>query len=57
MKISKVYEEKIYAGVLGKIIGVYLGRPVEGWPYQAIIDRFGEIPYYVNEELDRKSVV
>ena len=57
MKISKVYEEKIYAGVLGKIIGVYLGRPVEGWPYQAIIDRFGEIPYYVNEELDLPLIV
>ena len=26
--------EKVYAGVLGKIIGVYLGRPVEGWPYK-----------------------
>ena len=26
------YEERVYAGVLGKIIGVYLGRPFEGWP-------------------------
>lgn len=25
------YKNDIYAGVLGKIIGVYLGRPVEGW--------------------------
>lgn len=57
MKISKVYQDKIYAGVLGKIIGVYLGRPVEGWPYQTIIDRFGEIPYYVNEELDLPLIV
>lgn len=56
MKISK-YQDKIYAGVLGKIIGVYLGRPVEGWPYQTIIDRFGEIPYYVNEELDLPLIV
>lgn len=29
MDIRK-YEETVYAGVLGKIIGVYLGRPVEG---------------------------
>ena len=25
MKLDKVYEEKVYAGVLGKLIGVYLG--------------------------------
>ena len=28
------YQNQIYAGVLGKIIGVYLGRPVEGWSYK-----------------------
>jgi ADP-ribosylglycohydrolase len=43
------YKEQIYAGVLGKIIGVYLGRPVEGWAYEAIRERFGEISYYINE--------
>lgn len=46
----KRYEEQIYAGVLGKIIGVYLGRPVEGWSYQKIKDEFGDIPYYVHEQ-------
>jgi hypothetical protein len=30
------YAERVYAGVLGKIIGVYLGRPFEGWPYEHI---------------------
>jgi hypothetical protein len=25
------YLERVYAGVLGKLIGVYLGRPFEGW--------------------------
>ncbi len=30
----KKYENNIYAGVLGKILGVYLGRPVEGWGYK-----------------------
>lgn len=48
--MKKHYREKIYAGVLGKIIGVYLGRPVEGWSYQRIMDTFGEIPYYVHKE-------
>ena len=27
----KKYEEQVYAGVLGKVIGVYMGRPIEGW--------------------------
>ena len=42
------FKNDIYAGVLGKIIGVYLGRPVEGWTYEAIRDTFGEINYYKN---------
>lgn len=48
MAIEK-YGPAIYAGVLGKIIGVYLGRPVEGWPYQKIQQQFGAIQYYVHE--------
>jgi len=30
----KDYQNQIYSGVLGKIIGVYLGRPVEGWSFE-----------------------
>ena len=30
------YAERVYAGVLGKVIGVYLGRPFEGWTYERI---------------------
>lgn len=45
------YLHKTYAGVLGKIIGVYLGRPVEGWAYNDIVERFGQIEYYVNDRL------
>ena len=33
MEINRIKED-IYAGVLGKMIGVYLGRPVEGWTYE-----------------------
>ncbi len=51
------YAEKIYAGVLGKIIGVYLGRPVEGWAYQKIIDTFGDLPYYKHRECNVPLVV
>jgi hypothetical protein len=51
------YEERVYAGVLGKIIGVYLGRPFEGWSYDRIMERLGEVQYYVHERLDRPLVV
>lgn len=51
------YKEKIYAGVLGKIIGVYLGRPVEGWPYEMILERFGDLTYYVHDQLGLPLIV
>ncbi len=51
MKIPDDYEERVYAGVLGKIIGVYLGRPFEGWNYERILAELGEINYYVNEKM------
>ena len=51
------YKEQIYAGVLGKIIGVYLGRPVEGWAYETIRERFGEISYYINASTGAPLVV
>jgi hypothetical protein len=31
------YLTRFYAGVLGKLIGVYLGRPFEGWTFQRIM--------------------
>lgn len=51
------YNEKIYAGVLGKIIGVYMGRPVEGWSYDSIRSRFGTIDRYVAEETGAPFIV
>ena len=49
---DKSYEEKVYAGVLGKIIGVFLGRPFENWSYERIMKELGPINYYVNDKLD-----
>ena len=51
------YSERVYAGVLGKIIGVYLGRPFEGWSNEAIEKRLGEIDYYVHDKLDVPLIV
>jgi len=57
MKLDKKYEEKVYAGVLGKIIGVYLGRPFEGWTYERIMQELGPVNYYVNEKLKVPLIV
>lgn len=51
------YEEKVYAGLLGKTAGVYLGRPFEGWSHRAIADRWGFVDRYVHEDLGRPLVV
>ena len=51
------YLERVYAGVLGKIIGVYLGRPFENWTHQRIISELGHIRYYVHERLGKRCVV
>ncbi len=51
------YDERVYAGVLGKIIGVYVGRPFEGWTYEQIMAQLGEIKYYVHEKLGKPLIV
>jgi ADP-ribosylglycohydrolase len=43
------YVERVYAGVLGKIIGVYLGRPFESWSYERISAELGEITHFVQQ--------
>jgi hypothetical protein len=40
--IPNDYLERVYAGVLGKIIGVYLGRPFEGWTHKRIVRELGQ---------------
>ena len=52
--ISPDYLERVYAGVLGKMVGVYLGRPFEGWTYERIMSELGEVRYYVNERMPHK---
>jgi len=55
--IPNDYLERVYAGVLGKIIGVYLGRPFEGWTHERILRELGPIRYYVHERLGKPLVV
>jgi len=55
--IPSDYLERTYAGMLGKIIGVYLGRPIEGWSYEQITQRFGEVDYYIHDKVGSPLVV
>ena len=55
--LSDDYAQRVYAGVLGKIIGVYLGRPFEGWSNEKIERELGEVNYYVHERLEQPLVV
>jgi ADP-ribosylglycohydrolase len=57
MPLPADYTERVYAGVLGKIIGVYLGRPFEGWTYERITAELGDIQYYIHERLGALLIV
>lgn len=57
MVLPADYARRVYAGVLGKIIGVYLGRPFEGWSHEAIVANLGEINYYVHDKLNVPLIV
>ncbi len=57
MPLPEDYAERVYAGVLGKIIGVYVGRPVEQWSHERIMETVGEVNYYVHERLGKPLVV
>ncbi len=57
MSIPADYNNRVYAGVLGKLIGVYLGRPFENWRYKDILAKLGPINYYVHEQLGDPLVV
>jgi ADP-ribosylglycohydrolase len=44
------YAERVYAGWLGKCIGVRFGAPLENWTYEEIRDNLGELTGYVTED-------
>ena len=56
--MNKEFYERIYAGVLGKLIGVYLGRPVENIiNYKKLIDTVGIVDHFVNDSMNVPLVV
>ncbi len=52
IKNSVEYIEKTYSGWLGKIIGIRLGSPIEGWTYETIKRVHGEICDYLVDYKD-----
>lgn len=52
-----LYPEYVYAGVLGKLIGVYLGRPVENWTYEKIAQEIGDVSYYIHDQRGRRLII
>ncbi|MAU19976.1 MAG: hypothetical protein CMH13_05540 [Martelella sp.] len=57
MSIPSDYQNRVYAGVLGKLIGVYLGRPFENWRYRDILEKLGPITYYIHDRLGDPLIV
>lgn len=54
---DRALEQRVYAGVLGKIIGVYLGRPVEMWERARIRREVGAVEGYLADRLGVPLVV
>jgi len=46
-KVPPDYRNRVYAGWLGKCIGVRFGAPIEGWTYQQIRDNLGKLTMYL----------
>lgn len=46
-ELPKDYIQKVYAGWLGKIIGIRHGSNIESWSYEAIKEKYGEIDGYL----------
>lgn len=46
LALKQEWIEKIYAGWLGKVIGIRLGAPIEGWTYEKIRAVYGELDRY-----------
>jgi ADP-ribosylglycohydrolase len=50
MTLPSDYYERVYAGWLGKCIGVRFGAPLENWTYEEIRDNLGELTTYLRED-------
>lgn len=54
---ARGYLERVYSGCLGKVLGVYLGRPFEMWSHDRITRELGPIGYYVADRVGVPLIV
>ncbi|MDY0303066.1 MAG: ADP-ribosylglycohydrolase family protein [Sphaerochaeta sp.] len=47
MKVTVDYRKQVYAGWVGKCIGVRFGAPIENWTYEEIQQALGEVTDYL----------
>ena len=57
MPLPADYEKQVYTSLTGKVIGVYLGRPFEGYTRERIKERWGNITGYVHEDQNVPLIV
>lgn len=50
MALPTNYDEQVYAALLGKVIGVQYGAPIEGWTDERIWQTYGELTGYVQHD-------
>jgi ADP-ribosylglycohydrolase len=50
MTLPADYDEQVYAALLGKVIGVQYGAPIEGWTADRIWQTYGELTGYVQHD-------
>ncbi|MEA4862900.1 MAG: ADP-ribosylglycohydrolase family protein [Victivallaceae bacterium] len=55
--MTENYEKQVYTAALGKVIGVYLGRPFEGWSRKKVEEKWGNVTRYVHEDCNVPLVV
>ena len=53
--IPQNYDEQVYAALLGKVIGVQYGGPIEGWTDERIWQTYGELSGYVQDQIPTLS--
>lgn len=57
VSVPEIFLHKDHAGILGMLMGVYLGRPFENWTHQQILEKVGSVHYYTHEKFDLPCVV
>ena len=56
MASESLLYDKVYGCLIGGLIGDAMGAPVEGWHYQAIVEKYGEVDDFDGEGTDDSAI-